>query len=167
MRSFDVSAAARAGWCILLAASLAACGSVASVLGFNQDTGFGQCGPPPPVPAPFLFFAYPGDGATGVPTTVGRLVFGGFPNSSSAIAVTASPQNTVPVGPLAPALSPLPSPLATQPPRGTGSVPYYAVSVPTLAPSTTYTVVHVYSDWSSSPPCTQTEHTTLGSFTTQ
>jgi hypothetical protein len=165
VRSFDGSAVARAGWCILLAASLAACGSAASLLGFTQDPG--HCGPPPPVPAPFLFFAYPGDGATGVPTTVGRLVFGGFPGSSSAISMTAAPQNDVQVGPLAPAPSPLPSPLATQPPRGTGSVPYYAVSVPTLAPSTTYTVVHTYSAWSSSPPCTQTEHTALGSFTTQ
>jgi hypothetical protein len=151
---------------MMLAASLTACGSVASVLGFTQDTT-GPCGSPPPVPAPFLFFAYPGDSATNVSTSVGRLVFGGFPGSSSVIAVNATPGGGVPVGPLAPAPSPLPSPLVTPPPRTSGNVPYYAASVATLAPSTTYTVVHSFSEWSNTPPCTQTVNVTLGSFRTQ
>jgi hypothetical protein len=160
------SVLARPAWCIVLAAGVAGCGSVASALGFTQDRG-GSCGPPPPVPAPFLYFAYPGNGATSVPTTIGRLIFGGFPSSSSAIAVNAPSGNGVPAGPLAPAPSPLPTPLATPPPPTSAGGPYFAASVPALAASTTYSVSYAFSEWSNTPPCTQTVTVPLGSFTTQ
>lgn len=150
----------------LAAVALAGCSGGASPLGFDQ-TKTPNCGPPPPVPAPFLVFEYPGDGATNVPTTIGELVFQG---SGGASGVTVSANGAaVPTGPLQPAPSPLPSPLVTPPPsRGIGSAPYFAVAIGTLAPSTTYAVAFFYAAWDGNvPSCSKTVTVNLGSFTTQ
>jgi len=150
----------------LAGVALAGCSGGASLLGFDQ-TKTPDCGPPPPVPVPFLIFEYPGDGATNVPTTIGELVFQG---SGGASGVTASANGAVvSTGSLQPAPSPLPSPLVTQPPnRGIGNAPYFAVTIGTLAPSTTYAVTFFYTAWDGTvPSCSKTVTVNLGSFTTQ
>lgn len=145
--------------CVL---ALAACSGAAQVLGFTQS---GTCGPPPPVPAPTLFFAYPGDGAQDVPTTIGELVFAGFGVTSVQLTAT----GPVATGPLVPAPSPLPSPLVTPPPQRFGTnVPYFAASIGPLAPATSYTVAFSYRAFTGVPPdCYGTQTRPLGGFTTR
>lgn len=152
----------RLGFGALCAFALAACAGGAQLLGFTQSSA--SCGPPPPVAVPTLWFAYPGDGAQNVPTTIGELVFAGF----GATAVDLAATGPVPTGPLVPAPSPLPSPLVTPPPERFGTnVPYLAASVGPLAPATSYTVSFSYRAFTGvAPDCYGTRTVPLGAFTT-
>jgi hypothetical protein len=148
---------------LLFAAALSGCAGAAQALGFNPMQG--SCGPPPPVVSPMLFFAYPGNGATNVPTTIGELVFSG----EGATSVQLSGTSPVPTGPLQPAPSPLPSPLVTEPnPFSTATFPFFAVTIGTLAPATSYTVSYSFPQFTGTPPnCTEIATRALGSFTTR
>jgi len=153
----------RLGFAVLCAFALAACAGGAQLLGFTQPPG--NCGPPPPVPEPQLWFAYPGDGAQNVPTTIGELVFAGFGPTSVQLSAT----EPVPTGPLGPAPSPLPSPLGTPPPLRFGTnTPYLAASIGALAPATSYTVAFSYRAFTGiAPDCYDVRTVPLGSFTTR
>jgi hypothetical protein len=152
-------------WCALGLVALAGCGGAAQLLGFDQSKG--TCGPPPPVIAPQLFFAYPGAGTTNVPTTIGELVFVGSGVSGVQLSTVAGAP--IATGPLQPAPSPLPSPLVTPPPNQFGPNPFYvAATVGPLAPATTYVVSYSYQSFAGVPPdCTTTVTQTLGSFSTR
>lgn len=148
----------------LFGVGLVACG------GGGVTAPAATCGPPPPVPAPFLALSYPEPNATNVPDAFGTLIFVGqtadYFGPSSVTLATAAAVN-VPVGAFTAPPSPLPSPYAV--PSGfSGNVPFVAAPIPTLSPSTTYSVTFNYADYSGIPPtCTSTYTNPLGSFTTQ
>ncbi len=127
------------------------------------------CGMPPPVPNPFLWLASPASGSTNVSTTIGLLVFAGNPigfYDTAKVTMTASSGTNVPVGAYTAAPSPSPTPYPS-PPGGSGGM-YVAASIPTLAPSTTYTLSFTYLDFNGIPPaCTGPLTLPLGSFTTR
>ena len=159
MRCIDSVRAARVAWCLVLAAAFAGCQA-------GPQSG-PSCGPVPLNVGLQLLLAYPAPGATNVPTTIGQIVFlNGFAGLST-IQLNSSSSGSVPVGPLSPAPSPLPSPLAPPPPNPFTGGPYFAGSVPTLAPATAYTVVYSFTDRESSPPCIRPGTAILGTFTTQ
>lgn len=150
---------------------LGACSTASVQLGGgNQLQTPAPCGLPPPVPIAELWLSYPQPGATSVPLNIGEIVFAGADTGyfgSDTVSVSSSTQATVPVGAFTAAPSPMPTPFAT-PPNSSGNVPYEAVPIPTLSPSTTYNVSYTYRDWSSKPPsCTQKITEQLGAFTTQ
>jgi hypothetical protein len=124
------------------------------------------CGYPPPEPAPALFLAFPIPSSTNVPVSIGEVVVQGDPQYiygpiSVSLASAAAPVVSD-VAP-SPAPSPLPSPIAS--PLGTTS--YYAVPIPTLAASTTYTANISYLDWSDNPPTCRAPNTQqIGTFST-
>lgn len=155
----------RGWWCANGVVALAGCGGAAQLLGFDQSKG--TCGPPPPVPAPNLFFAYPGAGVTNVPTTIAELVFAGF--GVSGVQLSTVGGALVATGPLQPAPSPLPSPLVTPPPTQFGTNPFYiAATVGPLQPATTYVVSFTYQSFTGVPPdCTANLTRTVGSFSTR
>lgn len=99
--------------------------------------------------------AFPANGATGVPTNIGVVVLSElnqFP--ASGVRVTDPAGTNIPIAPTT-----IPSPF----PTGIGPYgPYEAVSVPTLAPATTYGVSQLVSESS-----TCSALFSLGSFTTQ
>ena len=113
------------------------------------------------LPPTELFLVYPIAGATAVPTSLGDVVFAG--TTVGATLSVQSPTGPISVGSPTAAPSPLPSPYATPP----LSVPYFAVSVPTLSAATTYSVDFTYSASVGPPKCTQLVTKSLGSFTTQ
>ena len=126
------------------------------------------CGPPPPVPVPFLSLIYPEPSAPNVPDNVGVLVFQGFANDyfgPDSITLS-SGTTTVPAGAFTSPPSPLPTPHAT--PSGIPAS-FVAVPVPSLSPATTYNVTFNYTDFGESnpPSCTMMQTQNLGSFTTQ
>jgi hypothetical protein len=155
---------------ITLLAIVAACGKayVANSDGSRAPSGSGQCGSPPPVASPWLSMSYPIPSATNVPTTIGTVIFAGVPSSrlgTSKLTIS-SANGTVPVGQFRSAPSPLPSPHAT-PYGATGSYPYVAVPIATLAPRTLYNVSYTYTDWvSTAPSCSTTITRFAGRFTT-
>lgn len=128
------------------------------------------CGMPPPVPSPFLWLASPQSGSANVSTTIGILVFAGMPQGfyDTAKVTMLTPNGAqVAVGAYEAAPSPSPSPYPV-PPGWSGNIPYVAAPVPTLAPSTTYTLSYTYTDFNGVPPaCTGPQTLPLGSFTTQ
>jgi hypothetical protein len=142
---------------VLATAALAACGGTLHA----RD----NCGTiPPPVPVPEAWLIYPMPDATGVPVSVGNLIFVDQAPLFTTVAVT-SPYGPVPLGTFTAAPTPIPSPHSTQ---FTGTEPYVEASVPTLSASTTYTVTYSYMDWADNPPtCQALESRNLGSFTTQ
>jgi hypothetical protein len=105
--------------------------------------------------------AYPENGATGVATDIGSVLY--YPLSSpltirlsDATTHVATMPGSVP--------SPLPSPIAS-PPYGNATIA--ASVVPTLAPQTQYDVQYQTTFTSGCPMKTTTGYVTLGSFTTQ
>ncbi|HEV3153717.1 MAG TPA: hypothetical protein VGZ02_07945 [Candidatus Baltobacteraceae bacterium] len=145
-----------------LCAGLAACAGTAA-------TAPASCGFPPPVPIPELWLSYPEPGATNVPLNVGEVIFVGIPSGffgPDTVAITSSGGTSIPVGAFTAPPSPLPSPYAI--PTGfSGNIPFSAVPVPTLSPSTTYNVSFSYIDWAENPPSCRTHVTQqLGAFTT-
>ncbi|MDQ6944637.1 MAG: hypothetical protein M3169_19230 [Candidatus Eremiobacteraeota bacterium] len=155
----------RLWWWLIGLVALAGCGGAAQLLGFDQSKG--TCGPPPPVAAPNLFFAYPGDGATSVSTTIGELVFAG--GGASGVQLSTAAGAPVATSPLQPAPLPLPSPLVTPPPQRFGPNPVYvAATVGQLAPGTTYGVTYTYQSFTGVPPdCSSNVTQQLGSFATR
>jgi hypothetical protein len=125
-----------------------------------------SCGFAPPVPAPALFLAFPIPSSTSVPVTIAELVVQGDPQYIYGPITVSLASATAPiVSDIAPspAPSPLPSPIAS--PFGTAA--YYAVPIPTLAPSTTYTASINFLDWSDNPPvCRAPSTQQIGSFST-
>lgn len=149
-----------------LLALAAACGGA----GTSGSPALNSCGSPPPVPSPWLWLAYPESGSTQVSTTIGILVFAGMPQgfygTAKVTMLSPSGQN-VPVAPYTAAPSPIPAPYAT-PPNAGGNVPYSAAGIPTLSPSTTYTLTYTYTDFNGIPPtCTGPVSLPLGSFITR
>src|SRR5579884_123010 len=147
---------------ILALATVAACGGGNSISTVS-------CGSPPPSPHPQLWLVYPIPSATQVPASIGALIFadvGGLTAQDSISVLSASAQ--VPVGAFTSAPSPLPSPRVTPGADFGPNVPYVAVPVPTLSPSTSYTVNYTFEDWADNPPsCVITQTQILGTLTTQ
>jgi hypothetical protein len=148
---------------IIAIALAAACAGTAS-----SDGG---CGPTPYEPFSLHWLAYPMPSAKGVPVSVGELIVGfagaGGPSSSKQFTLS-SKSGPAPLRAYTAAPSPLPSPLATPLPGAQGRAVYFAVPVPTLSPSTTYTATYTYSKWADNPPkCSTNVTQTLGSFTTK
>lgn len=105
------------------------------------------------VPPPMIF---PANGATGVPTNIGTIYFGG--NGPGAdIELTSSSGPAIIGG----ALLAAPAPLPSEVPTNGGSVSQ--ASVPTLASSTTYSVTLV----EPANPCPDPYGGSFASFTTQ
>jgi hypothetical protein len=101
---------------------------------------------------------------------IGALIFADISGLTPQDAVALSAAGTpVPVGAFTAAPSPLPSPRVTPGAQfGGPGLPYISAPVPTLSPSTTYTVQFTYQDWADNPPaCTTMQSQTLGTFTTQ
>lgn len=113
--------------------------------------------------------AYPKPNATHVSTSIGILIFAGNPYGfydNAKINMQASSGATVPVGAYTTPPSPMPTPYAT-PPNSGGNVPYVAAPIPTLFPSTTYTLTFTYNDFNGIPPaCKGPVTQPLGSFST-
>jgi hypothetical protein len=135
--------------------SLAAC----------SGTATSSCGSVAPVPVPSISLAYPVAGAGNVSTDLGDVIFAGM--SAGATVYIRSNLGPVAVGSPTAAPSPLPTPNAT-PSDMTGAVQYFAIPVPTLASTTTYSVSYAYSAFNGIPPaCSGQVTVNLGSFTTQ
>jgi hypothetical protein len=118
------------------------------------------------VALPTLLLAYPVSGSAGVATTIGSVVvvFGLVGAGKTTVSV-AAPSGFIAVGTPGPAPSPLPSPMATPAPSS-GTPSYSALALPTLMPSTRYTVTATYSIGSAPAACLTSFSTTLGFFTT-
>lgn len=160
------AACSSAGMNTMQAASGSSGGSGGTV---NSPPSSASCGSPPPVAIAELWLSYPEPGATSVPTDIGEIVFAGDDTNyfgPDTVNVSTPTQVSVPVGAFTAAPSPMPTPYAT-PAAQSGDVPYEAVPVPRLSPSTTYTVSYTYRDWANTPPsCTQSITQQLGTFTT-
>lgn len=144
---------------LFLASLLAACG------GGHTLSPQATCGPPPPSAAPFLALAYPAPNATNVPASIGILVFAGS-SGNLIIAMQSSTGSSVPLGKPTAAPSPIPTPYAT-PSNFSGNVPYFAASIPTLSPATSYSLSYTYRDFNGIPPsCYGPVTQQLGAFTT-
>lgn len=145
---------------IFVASLLAACG------GGHMPSPQATCGPPPPVPEPFLALAYPEPNATSVPTSVGILVFAGYPGALK-ISMQSAGGGAIPIGAPTAAPSPMPTPFAT-PANFGGDVPYFSAPIPTLSPATTYSLSYTYTDYTGIPPaCVGPVTQQLGAFTTK
>jgi hypothetical protein len=98
-------------------------------------------------------------GATGVPTNSGAIYVGQVAtNGTFYLQASGTP---FPVGPVSAVPSPAPSDLPTYDP-----VSYFSeVAIPTLNPSTTYTVTYRSPD--NNQPCPSQVSGTVGTFTTQ
>lgn len=135
------------------------------VLAACSGTATSSCGSAPPGAPVSLSLVYPIAGAANVPVTLGEVIFAGSPGGATLY--VRSPVAPVALGSPTPASSPFPTPFAT-PSNMTGDVPYFQVSVPTLATTTTYSVSYVYSEFNGIPPaCYGPVTVKLGSFTTQ
>lgn len=165
---------ARAYECSLAAGFLLLTACSGQSLQSNPDNGFvtpklaATCPPPSPGPAPLpAWLNYPPSGSTNISTRIGEIIAqGAAPGNGLAISVAGPVNSNVPVGTPYAAPSPYPTPFATAPPQN-ASYPYMAVPLPTLSPSTTYTVSDIYTDWSDDPPQCSAEYTqTIGTFTT-
>lgn len=148
------------GVVIFLASLLAACG------GGQTPSPQATCGPPPPIPEPFLALAYPAPNATNVPTSAGVLVFAGY-SGGLTISMQSTSGTSIPIGAPTAAPSPMPTPYATPANYG-GNVPYFAEPIPTLSPATTYALSYTYSGYTGVPPaCVGPITHALGVFTTE
>lgn len=150
---------------LLLASSLPACG------GTGHPLVAATCPPPPPTPPPIpAFLNYPPGGSINVPTTIGEIIEQGADTPGSILTIAVSwPSGNVPLGTPASAPSPLPTPFATPSPHSVISQsPYVAIPLPTLSPSTTYTVTDIYSGYDSNnpPSCSAPAMQFVGTFTT-
>lgn len=163
---------ARAGECSLAAclSLLAACSGQRSF----TDQGFvdyaSPCPSPSPSPVPPTpWLNYPPSGSTVVSTNVGEVIVQGpsFGPGGPSIVIS-DPSGKVPAGLPTIAPSPYPSPFATAPPQNpVAGYAHIAVPLPTLSPSTTYTITNVYTDWADNPPQCSAQYSQLvGSFTT-
>ena len=128
------------------------------------------CPPPAPGPRPALYLSYPLPNASAVPTDVGKLIFVGWyrgVTGDATISIKTASGATVAVGEFTAPPSPIPEPHFV--PMGLRhNTPFVAVSVPSLAPSTTYSVSYAFTDDGGSPPsCTFQSTIPSGSFTTK
>jgi hypothetical protein len=116
-----------------------------------------------PIPA---FLDYPPSGSSNVAIGIGEIIEKGADVPGVGVSITvSSPAGPVPLGTPTVAPSPYPTPFATPPP--TFGAPYIAIPLPTLSPSTTYTVNDVYTDWADNPPVCSAQYTQfVGTFTT-
>jgi hypothetical protein len=146
--------------------ALSACGAGAVSAPQTQAT----CPPPAPSSQPFLAISYPEPNATAVPVTIGELIFVGFLEGlygNATVSMESANGVGVPVGAPTSAPSPMPTPFYVPPGWG-GNIPFVAIPVPTLAPSTTYTVTYRFTDYNGVPPsCVGPVTRTAGSFTTK
>jgi hypothetical protein len=168
-------------WCVVswsvAAIVIAACSGRS--LGLKSDAGesfspsaSATCGPPPPVPFQPLYLSYPAPHARSVPLTIKELVFAGWDTTffGKDVVNLVRLNDDQPIGvqrfrKFVPAPSPLPSPRATPP--WSGSLPYVAVAIPDLKPTTRYVVSYTYKVWSDKPPSCRTSLTKrLGGFKT-
>lgn len=144
----------------------AACVVTAALLlaSCNNGNVSGSCGQPPPSAVPQFFLVSPQPGSSGVPTTLGTLIFSGTLNGTVQMS---GPAGSVPIGALV-AATPIPTPTPS-PGSGSQSInTFFTASVPTLASGATYTVTETLTQWASTlPSCQQTVQQTLGTFTTQ
>ena len=145
---------------VFIASLLAACG------GGQTPSPQATCGPPPPIPDPFLALAYPAPDATNVPISLGVLVFAGYSGGLN-ISMQSTGGASVPIGtPTAPP-SPMPTPYATPANYG-GDVPYFAAPIPSLSPATAYSVSYTYTGFTGVPPaCVGPITHALGDFKTE
>lgn len=144
----------------LTASLLAACG------GGQTPSPQATCGPPPPIPDPFLALAYPAPNAVNVPLSIGMVVFAGY-SGGLKISMQSGSGANIPIGaPTAPP-SPMPTPYATPANYG-GEVPYFAVPIPSLSPATTYSLSYTYTGYTGVPPaCVGPITHGLGVFATE
>jgi hypothetical protein len=140
-------------------AALAACSGTPATCGRGPGAPEGAL-QPVNLLAPRL--AYPIPSATNVALALGDLVFSGDPATGLQLQSTIGP---VPVGSPTAAPSPLPTPIA--PPGPGAPLTYFALPIPTLSPSTTYSVTWTYLAPADNPPsCKASVTQNLGSFTT-
>ncbi|HEY9180798.1 MAG TPA: hypothetical protein VIO32_08760 [Candidatus Baltobacteraceae bacterium] len=151
------------------ALALAACGG-GSLFGGNHPKISATCPPPPlsPTPPP-AFLDYPPSGSANVSTSIGQIIEKGadVPGGGITIVVASGSEN-VPLGTPTTAPSPFPTPFATPPPTFGMIAPYIAIPLPTLSPSTVYTVSDVYAgyDPNNPPQCSAPTTQLVGTFTT-
>jgi len=143
------------------------CGGGASSAPAVSDPA-ASCGSPPPTAHSQLWLVYPMPLATSVPSNVGTLVFADVNGLSPQDNIQLQSGNSVISGTFTAPPSPLPSPRVTPGNEFGSNTPYLALLVPTLSPTTTYTVNYLYVDWANNPPtCQETFTQTLGRFTTR
>lgn len=159
------------------ASIVAACGGSGSTLSpapsppTHAPQSGASCPPPSPIPTPVpAWLAYPPNGSASVPIGIGEIVEQGTGLPGTLGISVSSPAGPIPLGTPAAASSPFPSPFATPDPNSGLpylNQPYVAVPLPTLSPSTTYTVNDVYTGWDDNPPqCSAQVTQFMGSFTT-
>lgn len=116
---------------------------------------------------------YPIPGSSAAPVNAGEIVFAGAFDSTYGAGhytLTASSGANVSIGTPTAAPSPFPSPIATEPADyAAADIPYDAVPLPTLSPSTTYTFGYDATgyDGNNPPACTLQYSQQVGTFTTQ
>ncbi len=128
------------------------------------------CPPPSPGPTPIpAWLSYPPSGSTNVAFNIGEIIEKGASAPGEGVTITvSSPTGSVSLGTPTIVPTPYPTPFATTPPTfGLPNNPYMAIPLPTLSPSTTYTVNDVYTDWANNPPQCSAQYTQfVGTFTT-
>jgi hypothetical protein len=155
---------------VLLGSLLAACGGCIACSGGHPLIAV-TCPPPTATPPPIsAFLNYPPSGSNNVPIYVGEIIEQGADAPGEVLTITvSSPSASVPVGAPTIAPSPFPTPFATLPPyTQLGKAPYVAIALPTLLPSTTYSVNDTYPNYDpNNPPVCSTPATrSVGTFRT-
>lgn len=129
------------------------------------------CPPPTATPSPVpAFLNYPPSGSSNVSVSIGKIIEQGADAAGEVPQITmSSSSGSVPLGTPTAAPSPFPTPFATPSPySAVGTAPYIAVPLPTLSPSTTYTVSDVVPgyDPNNPPVCSAPSTQFVGTFST-